>query len=194
MFGIENFQKKRVLKEAQRLYKEVLKSFPSVREEDIELLFNRYIPVAGYSTLYPQLQNGRIVYIKRPIIDIGYGFLNGLENEEERKSTLAHEIGHHMDEREKSDERIKTRGELNIKMNKLRIGAISYMGKRKIERLEDYCQRVEMAADNHVAKTEHAKGLINLYRKYPTELSPKLVKNLEQNVLAENGIPKEVPI
>ncbi len=46
---LEYFQRKKELKKARSLYKEVVKSFYDIKEKEVQLIFERFIDVAGFS-------------------------------------------------------------------------------------------------------------------------------------------------
>jgi len=176
------------LRKVKKLYKEVVEDFPGAEEEkEIRFRFYDYVHIAGYCVDEDihSLSDEELLLkkVRKPMIGIGKAFFN--YNKEEKKVILAHEIGHQEESRDKNNKRLKTRQELFKKLDLYKNGEIPYMKRRKIERLEDLSSRVEIAADNYVAKTKYAQGLIQFYKKLPNKKNRIYAENLERKLGAE---------
>ena len=190
----KNLNDEKEFEECEKLLEEVIENFPDVKKGDVKLgldYSNEFIcKLAGYdcyevSYPYKHPESIKIKRGKIPTIYIEPCFFS--LPKEEKQGILAHELGHHNDLKEKTDESLKIRHKLQKKLKKLESNEIKYLKKRKLFRLSDFLIQTERAANNYVAQTKYAPGLINFYSQNCNSFAIELLKhNLEQKIANTN--------
>lgn len=137
------------------IYSEVVKEFPSVKEDEIKLIYlSSWGGKAGYLILNKEETK------KEPEIIVGNKFFS--LSREEQKGAMAHELGHHETVKNFTIPRLKRRSNWIMMYN---YDIIPSSRPHWKERLEKRHRLEEISADTKAAKTKYGKYLLTYYKK-----------------------------
>ena len=161
------------------MYREVAKSFPGLKEDEIKIEFSPFLGSAAYTSLNETKTK------KEPTLIIGILFYN--KTKEEQEGIIAHEIGHHEVMKNWTIPRIKRFYKHEIMYRSKTIPASRPHWKQRLRKFHDLS---EMAADNKAAETKYGKNLLEVYKKYSfnSETNQVLIKNLEEKIVEAEKI------
>ena len=141
------------------LYKKVVNDFPEINEEEIEI---------KYDPLFPHLKI--VCYLlnkKKSKIEAGIDFFD--DSREEQEACIAHEIGHHIENQSITRLKHSIKLILQKRLSKWQNGN-NYLGRRKLEVLQNYYTIKEISADNWAVKKGYTAGLLKILNKLHDEL------------------------
>lgn len=146
----------------EKLYGKVVKNFSEIKEDEIKIEYCPHVSYdMGIQIINPiiKIQEGKL--IKEPVIYAGKTFF--CFSREEQEATVAHEIGHYMNDKDKKLIVIDYSSMLHDKLDDWGKSRI-HLGKRKVKKLKDFYERGEISADNWAAKKDYAQGLLKFFK------------------------------
>ena len=176
MFNLVREEKR---KQAYNIYREVVKNFPNVKEDEIKITYDSCgFYGAGYGALNEEKTK------KEPGMFVGRYFFN--LTREEQEGAMAHEIGHHETMKDYTIPSLRRIAKWTGMYN---ANLIPDSRPHWKERLKKWYILNEMAADNRIAKTKYGKIYLKSYKKHldpSNEIHQSLIENLEAKLGEEN--------
>lgn len=179
-------------KNLKRLYTEVVKDFPKIREKDISTDFNISVKVAGliYRLDLDEYGDWKVDFIlaaSRPFFDM---------SESLKKGTIAHELGHYVEVARRPNlnnimRKRKWIGESKYyTQHKFKIGFYKLFNKKekhKDHRIKQWYLLSEMYADNQAFEAGYGKELLGALKYLISKGANKKyagirIKNLEEKL------------
>lgn len=150
---------------ANSFYNEVVKDFQEIKEDEIEIKYDKFIPIAGFTiidTIKHEL-SGEIEF--KPTLFIGPMFL--MFRYEDKEAIIAHELGHYMYDKNLSHKRIDSRMRHNQELWNLESALNNNLpnpfNEHKTKRLKQFRIAKEIYADKEAAKAGYGRKILNLY-------------------------------
>ncbi len=186
-------EKNSIETELKRIYQEVLKSFPDVKEEELKL---NYIPDLNDYIIFSPFEGSTESY--RPTLVIGR-LLSELNNKE-KEAVMAHEIGHYLRTKNYSMKRIVRAMNRYEKIQFYTEENITNeQFKHNVERLQKFFFMFENYADSKAIEAGYGEHVLSALKKtynnhnksFPAMSKRNIcqrIKNLEEKIFGDKKI------